>query len=37
MDGIFDFHVSFVSFLEKDFGVFSIFPNGSGFPVVEGS
>jgi hypothetical protein len=37
MDGIFDFHISFVSFLEEDFGVFGVFSNGSSFPVVEGS
>ena len=37
VDGIFNFHIGFVSFLEEDFGVFGIFSDGSGFPVVEGS
>jgi hypothetical protein len=37
VDGVFNFHIRFVSLLQKDLCVFGVLSDGSGFPVVEGA
>lgn len=37
MNSVFNFHIWFVSLLQKDLCVFGVLSNSSGFPVVEGA